>query len=141
MAARPAGPGRHRTRPRRGELYGAHVCGNVRRVAARRAPRPVADCHHGAGGSEAPHDRLTHALASTGNKGALAGELRRIAREVRHASDPRGHGAISKRVIFSPATANVYRSSIGLPGKLPETRHVTTVPRPELADVTTSTVC
>src|SRR5207244_10370530 len=47
MAPRPALPARHRTRPRRGELHGAHVRRDVRRLAARRARRPVADHHHG----------------------------------------------------------------------------------------------
>src|SRR4029077_11891579 len=97
--------------------------------------------HSRAGGRQAPHDRVTHALASARHEGALAGDLRRIAREARYASDPRSHGTISSRVIFSPTTTKTCRSSTGLPGKLPETRHVTTAPLSVPADETTSSVC
>jgi hypothetical protein len=56
-----------------------------------------------AAGSEAPHDRLAHALGPASDEGALAGEFGRIERKL-----PRpDHGRISRRAIFSPARVKV----------------------------------
>lgn len=57
--------------------------------------------HGRAGGGEAPHDGLAHALGAAGDEGTLAGEFGRIERELRRP----GHGRISRRAIFSPASA------------------------------------